>query len=89
MQLFVENLLKVLKVLKTQLEAVRQSAGKLRHALRTAHRAYRMTFKAKSDKTFFKKQMDHVRSALRPAEALRLAQRRWSAEYAAGRPAAA
>lgn len=28
--------------------------GKSRHALRTAHRAYRMTFKAKSDKTFFK-----------------------------------
>nr|DAW86187.1 MAG TPA: hypothetical protein [Microviridae sp.] len=39
MQLFVENLLKVLKVLKTQLEAVRQLAGKSRHALRTAHRA--------------------------------------------------
>ena len=31
------------------------------------------------NKTFFKKQMDHVRSALRPAEALRLAQRRRSA----------
>lgn len=41
------------------------------------------------NKTFFKKQMDHVRSALRPAEALRLAQRRRSAEYAAGRPDAA
>ena len=41
------------------------------------------------NKTFFKKQMDHVRSALRPAEALRLAQRRRSAESAAGRPDAA
>jgi hypothetical protein len=38
-QLFVENLLKVLKVLKTQSEAARQLAGKLRHALRAAHRA--------------------------------------------------
>ena len=39
MQHFVENLLKVLKVLKMQLEAVRQLAEKSRHALRTAHRA--------------------------------------------------
>nr|DAQ88180.1 MAG TPA: hypothetical protein [Microviridae sp.] len=34
----------MLKWLKTQLEAIRQVAGRLRHALRTAHRAYRMTF---------------------------------------------
>ena len=35
------------KCWKYELKAARQSAGKSRHALRTAHRAYRMTFKAK------------------------------------------
>jgi hypothetical protein len=39
-QLFVENLLKVLKVLKTRIKGNPASeTGKLRHALRTAHRA--------------------------------------------------
>jgi hypothetical protein len=47
-QLFVENLLKVLKVLKTVIKGSPASETKeLRHALRTAHRAYRMTFNAK------------------------------------------
>ena len=46
-QLYVENLLKVLKVLKTVIKGSPASeAGKSRHALRTAHRAYRMTFEA-------------------------------------------
>jgi hypothetical protein len=58
-QLFVENLLKVLKVLKTVVKGRPASdTGKSRHALRTAHRAYRMTIKAKSDKTFFRKPLD-------------------------------
>jgi hypothetical protein len=44
-QLFVENLLKVLKVLKTVIkDSPASETGKSRHALRTAHRAYRMTF---------------------------------------------
>lgn len=41
------------------------------------------------NKTFSKKQMNHVCSAPRLAETLRLARRRRRAEYAAGRPAAA
>jgi hypothetical protein len=45
-QLYVENLLKVLKVLKTVIKGSPASEPKkLRHALRTAHRAYRMTSK--------------------------------------------
>jgi hypothetical protein len=45
MQLFVENLLKLLKLLKIRIKGSPTSeTGKLRHALRTAHRAYRMTF---------------------------------------------
>jgi hypothetical protein len=45
-QLYVENLVKVLKVLKTVIKGSPASEPKkLRHALRTAHRAYRMTSK--------------------------------------------
>ena len=39
-----------------QLEAVRQMAGKSRHALRTAHRAYRMTSNKKFQKPLDNKQ---------------------------------
>lgn len=41
------------------------------------------------NKTFSKKQINYMRSALQTAGALRLARRRRRAEYAAGRPAAA
>jgi hypothetical protein len=50
-QLFVENLLKVLKVLKTVIKGSPASGtGKSRHALRTAHRAYRMTSRKSENK---------------------------------------
>lgn len=61
MQLFVENLLKMLKTWKSQIKGnPTNETRKSRHALRTAHRAYRMTFKAKSDKTFFQKPLDKI-----------------------------
>ena len=55
MQHFVENLLKVLKVLKKANKGGPASeTEKLRHALRTAHRAYRMTLNKKFQKTLDK-----------------------------------
>jgi hypothetical protein len=58
-QLFVENLLKVLKALKTVIKGSPASEPKKsRHALRTAHRAYRMTFKCMAQLNFFQKPLD-------------------------------
>jgi hypothetical protein len=50
-QHFVENLLKVLKVLKTIKGRPTSETKRLRHALRTAHRAYRMTFNGWNSET--------------------------------------
>lgn len=64
MQLFVENLLKVLKVLKTQLEAARQLAGKVTScssygAPRLAH-----DLQGKILLTFFKKNLDFSKNMI-------------------------
>ena len=45
---------------KSELKAARQSAGKPRHALHTAHRAYRMT----SNKKFQKKLLTNPKSVV-------------------------
>ena len=60
---YVENVEKYkfsTKCWKLELKAVRQSAGKSRHALRTAHRAYRMT----SNKKFQKKLLKNPKSVV-------------------------